>query len=451
MTRSLVTGYSTSGGTVTVYWAGSAVKPTIYVSSTGAAKSNPITADFDGKYAFYVDDGHYKITNGTPTGDLTDVRISYTAENGQSAKNISVLPYRGNTASLTQEAFNEALLDGTLSMAGGTFTGAIATSGAITTTSTTTSSNIDTGSIITDGGVGIAKTLYVGETGNFAGQLNAAATTASTTTLTGALITAGGVGVVKGINVGENIAQISANGASWTHGQVSELLTLTADATNHDSVANLLPANSVIEAVTGRVTTAITGGTKAVGTITMSGIAVADETFVVGAQTFTWKASRGAAGQVTIGANAAAAVTNIVAAITADLATVTAADGAGDTVVVTAVTGGTAGNSLTFTEASTNMSMDGAGVLGGTTPGANVSSWTLADPSTAARFASANTTLSTSGNSIGINHWKGGVASDGAGPTQVSAAKVRITTDTVVQGGAVRITVFYRQFVAPTS
>ena len=121
-----------------------------------------------------------------------------------------------------------------------------------------------------------------------------------------------------------------------------------------------------------------TSGTCAQGTITMSGVAIADETFVIGSQTFTWKASRAVAGEVTIGANAAAAVTNIVTAITADIPTVaTAVDGAGDTVVVTAVSGGSAGSALTFTEASTNMAMDGSGTLGGTTESGQLLSWTV--------------------------------------------------------------------------
>jgi hypothetical protein len=111
----------------------------------------------------------------------------------------------------------------------------------------------------------------------------------------------------------------------------------------------------------------------AVGTITMSGIAVAEETFIVDTQTFTWKAARSGVGEVTIGASASEAVTNIVTAITADLTTVTAVDGTGDTVVVTAVTKGVSGNTIDFTESSTNMAMDdyGSGHLGGTTPGVN--------------------------------------------------------------------------------
>jgi len=105
------------------------------------------------------------------------------------------------------------------------------------------------------------------------------------------------------------------------------------------------------------------------GTITMAGIATAEETFVISTQTFTWKAARAAAGEVTVGANAPAAVTNIVTAVTADLATVTAVDGTGDTVVVTAATKGVAGDAIVLTEASTNMTVDGAGTLGATTAG----------------------------------------------------------------------------------
>ena len=105
------------------------------------------------------------------------------------------------------------------------------------------------------------------------------------------------------------------------------------------------------------------------GTITMTGIATANETFVISTQTFTWKASRAVAGEVAIGATAAEAVTNIVSAVTADLTTVTAVDGAGDTVVVTAATKGVAGNDIVFTEASTNMAVDGSGKLGATTAG----------------------------------------------------------------------------------
>ena len=119
----------------------------------------------------------------------------------------------------------------------------------------------------------------------------------------------------------------------------------------------------------------IVNAVAAKGTITMVGVATADQTFAIGAQTFTWKAARaalpGGAGQVTIGAGADQACTNIIAAVTADLATVTAKRGPGNTVIITSVTPGAAGNNLIFTTASTNMGVDGAGKLGGTTSGAD--------------------------------------------------------------------------------
>jgi hypothetical protein len=93
------------------------------------------------------------------------------------------------------------------------------------------------------------------------------------------------------------------------------------------------------------------------------------ETFVIDSQTFKWVASRSVKGEVTIGADAPAAVINIVTAITADLASVSAVDGTGDTVVVTAKVTGVVGNSIVFSETSTNMEMNGSGHLGGTTAG----------------------------------------------------------------------------------
>jgi hypothetical protein len=92
--------------------------------------------------------------------------------------------------------------------------------------------------------------------------------------------------------------------------------------------------------------------TLATGTLTLSGNAVADETVTIGAHVYTWKAAvTTTANQVLVGANAAASIVNLVAAINrtaADAGTkygsltaanvyVTAADGPGDTVVVTAL------------------------------------------------------------------------------------------------------------------
>ncbi|HEV7744975.1 MAG TPA: hypothetical protein VGO56_08255 [Pyrinomonadaceae bacterium] len=115
------------------------------------------------------------------------------------------------------------------------------------------------------------------------------------------------------------------------------------------------------------------GPTRASGTITCSaGGAVAGETFVVGPQTFTWQTGpRAATGQVQISTVANTAATNVQAAISLDLVGVVTAARSGAVVTVTAAATGSAGNSITFTEASTNVAMNGGGTLGGTVSGSN--------------------------------------------------------------------------------
>ena len=68
----------------------------------------------------------------------------------------------------------------------------------INSSSATDSTSTSTGSIITSGGVGIAKALYVGTTANVA------STTDSSSISTGSIVTAGGVGVAKNLYVGVN-------------------------------------------------------------------------------------------------------------------------------------------------------------------------------------------------------------------------------------------------------
>jgi hypothetical protein len=76
--------------------------------------------------------------------------------------------------------------------------------------------------------------------------------------------------------------------------------------------------------------------------------------------------------------------------------------------------------------------------------------WSLGDANVGTRFASANSTMTNGSTSVGINQWKGSVNADNNGPTQASAAKVRVTTTGTPGAGVIRITVFYRQFTAPT-
>ena len=264
MTRSLYSGVTTPAASVTVYWAGTTTKPTIYAGASTGSISNPVTADWLGNYSFWIDDGHYKIVNGSIAGDLNDVRISNAIEAMPQANGLAVLPFLGSTAT-TQEALNEALLAGTLPMAGGMFTGALST------------------------------------VGN---------------------------------------SQITDNGAKMIFGSASELLTLSTSATYTDTAANLLPANSIILAVVGRITTTITTATD-------------------------WSLS--------------------------------------DTVAVSA------------------------------------------------RFTDGNSTMTAGTTDVGLLHMAGDVDQVSQGPTQASADKVRVLTTGTPGAGAIRITVWYLQFVAPTS
>jgi hypothetical protein len=136
-----------------------------------------------------------------------------------------------------------------------------------------------------------------------------------------------------------NDIQQSANGAQWVHGQISEEITLSLAAATTDSGADLLPANSIIEAVVARVTGAIS----------------------------------------------------------------------------------TAAN------------------------------WSLGDATTAARFLAATTDLILGTTKVGIAQWNPAGAAPANGPQQSAAAKLRVTCNATATGGKIRVTVFYRQFVAPTS
>lgn len=84
-----------------------------------------------------------------------------------------------------------------------------------------------------------------------------------------------------------------------------------------------------------------------------------------------------------------------------------------------------------------------------TTTITTTTNWAVGDATIAARFSAANTTLIAGTTSVGIQQCD---QTGTSGPKQVAASKVRITcTGSNPGAGIVRITVFYRQFVAPTS
>jgi len=141
------------------------------------------------------------------------------------------------------------------------------------------------------------------------------------------------------------------NGAAWTAG-------IDLDTNLKDLACNTDLSRAAIAAQ---------------GLITVSGVPTNGEKLTVDTQEFTFVTTRTGAGEITKGATAAECVTNIVSAITADLATVTALDSTGNTVLVTAATPGAASESIVFTTDAGNLSLDGSGTLGGTRAGEDIS------------------------------------------------------------------------------
>lgn len=76
--------------------------------------------------------------------------------------------------------------------------------------------------------------------------------------------------------------------------------------------------------------------------------------------------------------------------------------------------------------------------------------FTVGDATTAARFVGTNTGVAAGSTVVGLAHRQPDVAAT-AGPVQETAAKVRITCDTTPGAGKIRLTVYYRLYVAPTT
>ena len=124
-------------------------------------------------------------------------------------------------------------------------------------TKTTDSSSVSTGAIVTAGGVGIAKKLNVGSDAAIAGNLAVAGTTThtgdvaitsvddSTSESTGALTTAGGVGIAKSLFVGANakvIGDVEITGSRTQAGV--DVITNDTDSTS-PSTGSLITAGGV--------------------------------------------------------------------------------------------------------------------------------------------------------------------------------------------------------------
>lgn len=173
-----------------------------------------------------------------------------------------------------------------------------------------------------------------------------------------------------------------------------------------------------------------------------------------GAATATERMRIGQDGKVGIGTAAPAYTLDVAGATNSTSRVITASTGGALwtqgswTESITLSTGGTTTDSTNDLPAGSLIMPVGCRV---TTGISTATAWSVGDPTTAARFLSTGSALTAGTTAVGLNHWKGAVASDAAGPTQSSTAKLRITTTGTPTGGVVECTVFYSTFAAPTS
>ncbi len=118
-----------------------------------------------------------------------------------------------------------------------------------------------------------------------------------------------------------------------------------------------------IDLETGVATGDVTG-INAFGTITFSGLPVANDTITVRGVTYTFKASAATATEITIGANATATATNTASKLNANDSLITAISAAG-VVTVSAANTGEYGNAYTLAKSATNTAVSGANFTGG--------------------------------------------------------------------------------------
>ena len=105
-------------------------------------------------------------------------------------------------------------------------------------------------------------------------------------------------------------------------------------------------------------------GVKAAQPFTFSGLPTADETIEVNGTTYTFKATSASATQITIGADATATAANAASIISSNDAEVDAISSTG-TLTISAAETGEYGNSITVSEAATNVTVGGATLSGG--------------------------------------------------------------------------------------
>ncbi len=149
-------------------------------------------------------------------------------------------------------------------------------------------------------------------------------------------------------------------------------------ATALELLQDAFNSSAALTAVTGSTTT-LTQGTKASGALTFSGTATDTQTVTIGARTYTFQTTlTNVAGNVLIGADAAASIVNLARAVTAGAGsgslyaaattvhpTVTGVATSATVFTATALLAGEAGNAIVSTDTLTNASWGRATLFGG--------------------------------------------------------------------------------------
>jgi len=125
-----------------------------------------------------------------------------------------------------------------------------------------------------------------------------------------------------------------------------------------------------------------------------------------------------------------------------------------NTELITLSTGGATTNSSANLLPANSLILGVTAIITTAIVGADSTAVQLGDSTTAARFGS-GAALTAGTTIVGITHWNGNISTTATGPTQGSAASLRITLagggDNTPSAGAIRVSVIYLQFTPPTN